>query len=96
MLLGKMKNGITYINEIETVVEFVAEFVMRVGDVIPESQVPGATLGFGEEEENHSQPQNFNLKASYVPNILYSDPFASYLFKVKENIIEVSTPPPRV
>lgn len=95
MLLGKMKNGFIYVNEIETVVEFIAEYVMSGGDVIPESQLPGGTLGFGEEEENHFQAQVFNLKSGYIPNVLYSDPFAFYLFKVKESIQEINTPPPQ-
>ena len=94
-LLGKIKNGVVYVNEIETVVEFVAEYIMEAGDVIPETQVPGGSFGFEEEEEKHLQPQVFNLKPGYEPNVLYSDPFAFYHFNVKENIEEIKTPPPR-
>ncbi|MEP2770963.1 MAG: hypothetical protein ABJH05_02360 [Fulvivirga sp.] len=92
MLLGKMGNGFTYINEIETVVEFIAEFVITGKDVIPETQVPGGSLTF-EEEEKHLSFTVMSFKPHYYIN--YDLTQSPYWFNVKDYHLEINSPPPR-
>lgn len=93
-LLGKTGNGVVYINEIETVVEFIAEFCITGQDVIPESQVPGGSLGF-EEEEKHIEDKKIAIIPSYVPEQVQDELGAYYNFNIKDFKLEVTTPPPR-
>lgn len=94
-LLGKMTNGFTYVNEIETVVEFIVEVCITGQDTIPENQIPGGTLGF-EEEEKHLHERPLDFRPIYIPNKLYKDLFAHYRDrKITSPAEEVITPPPQ-
>ncbi len=91
-LLGKMGNGIVYVNEMETVVEFIVEFCITGNDVFPETQVPGGTLIFEEEETHHSET-GISLFTLYNPDHLYINHFSHQMWS--EPSSDVTTPPPR-
>ena len=94
-LIGKSGPGYKYINEIETVVELVAEMVLTDADVIPETQVPGGTLGFEEEEKHFLEEKEFIHRNSFIPDLLYNSRclYKSVIFT--NHITEVITPPPQ-
>ncbi|GAA0893312.1 hypothetical protein GCM10009122_29910 [Fulvivirga kasyanovii] len=94
-LIGKSGPGYKYINEIETVVELVAEMVLSDADVIPETHVPGGTLGFEEEEKHFLEEKEFIHKNSFIPDLLYNSRclYKSVIFT--NHITEVITPPPQ-
>ncbi|WP_155211127.1 hypothetical protein [Fulvivirga aurantia] len=94
LMLGKAGNGFVFVNEIETVVEFIVEVIITGTDTIPETRVPGGSLGY-EEEEKHLSVRPIDLKPKY--NLLYVGLHKShYNFNVKDYISEITTPPPRV
>ncbi len=92
-LLGKMGNGIVYVNEMETVVEFIVEFCITGNDVFPETQVPGGTLIFEEEETHNTETKN-SLLAFYNPDHLYINHFSHQMI-LSEPGSDVTTPPPQ-
>lgn len=92
-LVGKAGPGYKYVNEIETVVEFIAEVVLSSKDVIPENQIPGGILGF-EEEEKHFLEDNYSVIFNgYIPDTLYENNLINSE-DFGDHIAEVPTPPP--
>lgn len=94
-LVGKSGPGYKYINEIETVVEFIAEMVLTNSDVIPETQIPGGTLGFEEEEKHFLEEKEFIHTNAFIPDLLYNSRFLYKSTFFTNHISEVITPPPQ-
>lgn len=93
-LVGKTGPGFQFVNEIETVVEFVAEICLSKKDYIPETQIPGGSLGF-EEEEKHC-PQNTNyLACHFIPDLVYKKKGFTNSQDFKNHIPDILTPPPQ-
>lgn len=94
-LVGKSGPGYIYVNEIETVVEFIAEVILSDADVIPETQIPGGTLGF-EEEEKHFLEESASLnKNTFIRDYLYKKQRLHKSIFFTNHISEVITPPPQ-
>jgi len=95
-LIGKTGHVFNFVNEIESFAEFVAEVCLTDQDIFPESQVPGGTLGF-EEEETHFFERNYNFAYSEVTYFIRKRSSNTYLrIDFKEHIQEITTPPPQV
>ncbi|MBL6445179.1 hypothetical protein JMN32_02595 [Fulvivirga sp. 29W222] len=94
-LIGKNGPGYKYINEIETVVELIAEIVLSHTDVIPETHIPGGTLGFEEEEKHFLEEKEFIHTKDFIPDLLYNSRcfYKSIIFT--NHVTEVITPPPK-
>lgn len=94
-LVGKSGPGFTYVNEIETIVEFIAEVILDKKDYIPENQIPGGTLGFEEEEKHLYEESGISANRIYIPDLLYKKNFKNRL-RFTDHIAEVPTPPPNI
>jgi len=95
-MIGKTGHVFDYVNEIETFTEFVAEVWLTDKDIFPESQVPGSTIGF-EEEETHFFEKRYNFLSEKRAYSYRSKGFLSYVeVDIKEHILEITTPPPQV
>lgn len=93
-LLGKNGSCYAYVNEIETIVEFVAEVVLD--NEMPETQSPGSSMGFEEEEDNFLESSIIYLKHEFVCNLLYKPFFYHPNDEFKDHIEDVTTPPPEI
>lgn len=93
-LMGKNDPGYQYVNEIETVVEFVAEVCLNKTDYIPETQTPGGSLGFEEEEKHLTEERLLKSPSPFVANMLYKKRCFSKSMIFENHITEVLTPPP--
>ncbi|ELR73592.1 hypothetical protein C900_02677 [Fulvivirga imtechensis AK7] len=88
------KTGFIYVNEIETVVEFIMETCLGKKDFIPETQIPVGSLGF-EEEEKHISEHTMNFEKMYfIPDLLYKKNCTGRSMALKDHISDVLTPPP--
>ncbi|UII21040.1 hypothetical protein [Fulvivirga ligni] len=97
-IVGKSTLSVAYFNEIESVVELVAEVILDDKDAIPETQLPGGALGFEEEEEKVQfyDESSFLTKAPvlYEDGILYKKGDYEESLSIENHIFEVTTPPP--
>lgn len=89
------KSSYTYIDEVETVVEFIMETCLNYQNVIPETQIPAGILDFEEEEKHISEKRIFVNTRSFVPGLLYKKNCFTKSLCYKEYISEVVTPPPK-
>lgn len=99
-IVGKSPLSLAYFNEIESVVELVAEVILEKKDAIPEVQLPGGAMGFEEEEEKvqfHDE-SSFTTQAPvlYEAGTLYKKGDYKELLSIENHIFEVTTPPPEV
>lgn len=88
------KSRYAYIDEVETIVEFIMETCLEYRDVIPETQIPTGILDFEEEEKHISEKRILFKTRNFIPDLLYKKNCFIKSFCYKEYISEVVTPPP--
>lgn len=94
-LIGKNGPGHNFVNEIETMIELVAEVMLHHVDAIPETHIPGGTLGFEEEEKHFLEDASYICFEKSVPDVLIYSSNSYQTPSFSNYICEVLTPPPR-
>lgn len=90
--IGKV--GFVYVNEVETIVEFVMETCLGHKDYMPETKTPAGSLGFEEEEKHIAEYKTYFDKARFIPDLLYKKNCFEKSVFFNDHISEIITPPP--